>query len=57
ARGEPLKVSGALYDLGFRSSAVDDMGLPILVLILVLVAFLAAFLLGATLLTRRTPER
>ncbi|MBW1878836.1 MAG: ABC transporter permease, partial [Deltaproteobacteria bacterium] len=38
ARGEPLKVSGALYDLGFRSSAVDDMGLPILVLILVLVA-------------------
>jgi len=56
-RGEPLKITGALYDLGFRTSAVDDMGLPMPVLVLVLLAFLAAFLVGATLLTRRTPER
>ena len=52
-RGEPLLVSGALYDLGFRTSSVDDHGLPMFALVMTLAAFLALFLSAATALTGR----
>jgi ABC-type multidrug transport system ATPase subunit len=51
---EDLAINGVLYDLGFRTSSADDMGLPLWMLCGVLLAFLTVFLVTATLFTRNS---
>ena len=47
-------IQGPLWDLGFRTSAADDMGLPIGVLVGVLTGFFVVQLLIATWFTARS---
>lgn len=53
--GDPLPVSGPLYEFGLKGSAVDDVGLPLPALVVALLGFTLAFLLGslARVATRR----
>ncbi|MBN2798850.1 MAG: ATP-binding cassette domain-containing protein [Deltaproteobacteria bacterium] len=50
---ESLRITGVLYDLGFRSSSADDMGLSIWTLTGIMVLFFGFFMLLATWFTRR----
>ncbi len=52
-RNDPLTLNGVLYDLGMRTSSVEDAGLPLWLIATILLGFLALFLSGATLLTAR----
>jgi len=45
---EPLHINGVLYDLGFRTSAAQDMGLVLSDLVLILFGFSVVFLVFAT---------
>lgn len=48
--------SGPLYDYGFKTAAVEDMGLTTPALLAVLVGFTAVFLLGALIRTARRDD-
>jgi len=50
---ENLRITGVLYDLGFRTSAADDMGMSMWVLCGILLAFFTVFLVVATVATHR----
>lgn len=53
--GDPLPVSGPLYEFGLKGSGVDDIGLPLGTLVLALLGFTTLFLAGSVLrvMTRR----
>jgi hypothetical protein len=48
--------TGVLWELGFRTSAADDLGLPLLALAGILLGFTAVFLTVTAELTRRTGD-
>ena len=54
---EDLPIEGVLYNLGFRSSDVADMGIPLVVLCGALITFFLVFLAAATVITERNEEQ